>query len=482
MTVQPELSHPLRELLRPVLEAKWYVLVFCASTVVSSLALTYLYSEKYTAATTIVFRPQEVTRLRQKESMAFGAPLPTAPFDLIYDNLQLLVKSEPVMLAVIDDLNLDAEEPRVYSGPPLVQWFNRTKDWIKDLRDNTWTVLKFGRVVRDNPRTAALKGLREHLNLTNHNSYVFYLSFTDKYPARAARIVDAVADKVVNAVLAEQQDPGAQRLRQLRTLREHKMAEIERYQQEIQTLLSRNGIASVEHETERAVARYSDLTLEKIKLDSIVASTQAKLAALERKGGVGVGKAAPGSLQPEDFRRLKSERVFTEIDLRAQQQQQATLSAALVGLERRLTSLPLVQHQYDSLIQNLRTAQRDLVQISDPYHEAEVQASDVLSTVVVAHKARVPAIPVSPIKVYHVALAGGLAICISFGLAYLFAFARSDQMAQFVHRTVSNVVGMWDGVERRRQRDRRGNGASADYSGPERRGTGGRRAEDSPPA
>ena len=477
----PQFSHPLRELLRPVLDAKWYVLVFCLSTITSSLALTYLYAEKYTAATTIMFRPQEVTRLRQKEALAFGAPLPAPPFDLIYDNLQLVVMSEPVLLAVIDELNLDAEEQRVYSGPPFTQWFQRTKDALKDLRDNTWTVLKFGRLVKDNPRTAALKGLREHLSLTNNNSYVFYLSFTDKIPERGARIVDAIAAKVVKALLEEQQQPGMQRLQQLRVLRENKMAEIERYQAEIEALLTRHGIASVEQETERALARYSDLTLEKIKLDSIVASTQAKLKALETSTQAGAGKGAPSGLQPEDFRRMKSEKVFTAIELRAQREQLTAMQQALASLDRHLAALPGIQHQYDLLTQNLRTAQRDLVQISDPYHEAEVQASDLLSTVEVPHKARVPSIPVSPIKIYHVGLATGLALCISFGLAYLFAFARSDQMAEFVQRTVSNVVGMWDGVDRRRQRDRRA-GPDPNYSGPERRGPGRRRGDEAPPA
>ena len=56
----------------------------------------------------------------------------------IYDNLQLLVQSEPILLEVIEELGLDIEELVVYQGPWwYVQFYQRSRDWIKQLRDDT---------------------------------------------------------------------------------------------------------------------------------------------------------------------------------------------------------------------------------------------------------------------------------------------------------------------------------------------------------
>lgn len=450
----------VKDLFRPLVEYRRYIIAFFVSTVLFSLLLTYIYSEKYQAATTIVFQPQEVTLLRQKELMAFGAPLPTAPFDLIYDNLQLLTQSEPVLLQVVDEFHLDVEQPKVYDGPFYIRWFKKTKDFLKQMRDDTWTFLKHGRMVKDNPRTAALKGLREHLSLIDHNSYVFYLAYVDNDPQRAARIVDRIAELVVQELLDSQKNPGLMREQQLQGLRDAKQAQIENYQVQIENLLTNNSTSSVDLEIENSMSEYSELTLDKVKLASKIAAARARIAAIQAQGSDNPSSAV--GLHPDDYRHLKSQEIGASIELDALLKEYYNLEGSIAELEKKLATLPSVQMRYDNLNQKLKTAQRDLVQITDPLQEAEVQASSVLSQVYVPHKARVPSVPVSPIKIYHLALAGGLALCIAFAVAYLAAFMRSDQIVQKVHRVVGSMVGMWDGIERRSSNP-------APYSGPERR-------------
>ena len=471
---QPPITNPVRELLQPVTDYKWHILVFCTSAILSSLALTYVYAEKYLAATTILFRPQNITELRQKQSMAFGAPLPTPPFDLIYDNLQILIQSEPVLFPVIYEMGLNLPEKIEYSGPWYVQDYQRLKNKVKKFRDDAWAILKHGRLIEEEPAGSALQGLRDHLKLINHNSYVFYLSYIDKDPQRAARVVDAVASRVVASLVKDEQEPGNQRYQQLKTMRASKEAQIERYQDEIQQLLQTNHTASVSIETQHAIERHFELTGQRTKLEGKIAHARTKLAELEEQS---LNRASPATaLTPDDYRRLKSERLSTAIELDAMLEQQKTLNAAAATIEGRLGRLPTIQHQYDRLKQDLQTAQRDLVQIADPELEARIQATDAMSQIVIAHKARVPSVPITPIKIYHVSLAGGLAICLSFGMAYIVAFARSDEVAEMVSRTVTNIVAMWDGMERRKRLERRA-ASPPSYDGLERRRQTERRRE-----
>jgi|APLak6261658528_1056013.scaffolds.fasta_scaffold00055_3 uncharacterized protein involved in exopolysaccharide biosynthesis len=482
------ITNPLRELLQPVADYKWYIVVFCASTILTSLALTYIYSEKYAAATTLLFRPQNVSEIGQKEMLAFGAPLPTPPFDLIYDNLQILVQSEPVLFPVIRELGLNIEEPVEYSGPWYSRIYLRIKESVKKFRDDVWSILKHGRVIKDNPDSAALTGLRENLKLINNNSFVFYLSFMDKYPERAARVVDAVAERVVEEMVKREQDLGNQRYQQQLDLRTAKEHQIDRIQKEIQALLQSNHTASVKLETEHSEQELFEFIIQRTKLDGKLSQAQARLKATEqhlaknsqaRSEAIEQHRVSQGSpsrvLAADDYQRLESDHVATEIEIDALNGELKTINNAIAIVNDRLARMPAVQRHYDQLIQDLETAQRDLVAIADPQLEAKVQANNATSEIVIAHKARVPSVPVTPIKVAHVSLASGLALCISFGMAYIAAFARSDQFSAMVTRTVTDITAMWDGVERReRNSDRRI--ANQQFDGPDRRKQANRRS------
>ena len=176
-------------------EQKVFIIVFCISAILSSLAQTYIFSEKFRTVTTIYYKPQEITRLRAQDTRAFGAPLPTIPFKIINQNLQEIVTSEAILRPVVIELGLDQEEEKIYEGPWYEQLYDKTKDLVKEYAGEAWVFLKHGRQIIDTPTIAAIKELRENLELSNENSYFFNLFIVDKDPQQAARIADAIANK-----------------------------------------------------------------------------------------------------------------------------------------------------------------------------------------------------------------------------------------------------------------------------------------------
>ncbi|MHC4618338.1 MAG: Wzz/FepE/Etk N-terminal domain-containing protein, partial [Planctomycetota bacterium] len=54
----------IRKHIEVLAKRKGFILAFCFSAVLASLGLTYFVSEKYQAATTIFYRPMEVSLLR----------------------------------------------------------------------------------------------------------------------------------------------------------------------------------------------------------------------------------------------------------------------------------------------------------------------------------------------------------------------------------------------------------------------------------
>lgn len=99
--------------------------------------------------------------------------------------------------------------------------------------------------------------------------------------------------------------------------------------------------------------------------------------------------------------------------------------AAIAELKARLLMLPGIALRISQLERMIEVAQEEYAQLLAPYQEAKVRSGEGSSEVVKLHDAEVSLVPVAPIKVYHVALAGFLSLVISVGLAYLVDYART---------------------------------------------------------
>ena len=105
------------------------------------------------------------------------------------------------------------------------------------------------------------------------------------------------------------------------------------------------------------------------------------------------------------------------------------LGAKLASIERshaaataRLQVLDNVHAQYDFLTAQLTAAKRDFSALSDSYQESVIQSTTGQGELRLQAKATAPPLPVSPIKIYHIAAAAGVALMIAIGLAYVFDY------------------------------------------------------------
>ena len=93
-----------------IIKRHWsFILVFTLASVVSALALTFALSERYMAGAAIFYHPTEMSILRQKETEAFGAPVPMAPFKVIGQTLRDALKSEAILRQVVEELGLSSQ-------------------------------------------------------------------------------------------------------------------------------------------------------------------------------------------------------------------------------------------------------------------------------------------------------------------------------------------------------------------------------------
>src|SRR3990172_7556238 len=113
------------------------ILTFFVSASLTSLVMTYVFSEKYEAYTTILYRPQEAVSFRPKVQEALGFPPPLVPLETIGNTVEQVAKSDASLAEIVRILHLD--QKRV---PPAESWFKRAfrtvKDEVKQTAGELW--------------------------------------------------------------------------------------------------------------------------------------------------------------------------------------------------------------------------------------------------------------------------------------------------------------------------------------------------------
>ena len=77
----------LRDIAAVVHRQRHLLLLFVLSAMVSSLGITYIFSEKYQAATLIMYRPTDAVDVQPNavipDKTALGFPVPALPFEAV---------------------------------------------------------------------------------------------------------------------------------------------------------------------------------------------------------------------------------------------------------------------------------------------------------------------------------------------------------------------------------------------------------------
>ena len=408
----------LKRYVKILSEQKSFVIIFCLSSILCSLGLTYVISEKYVSSTTIFYRPVETSLLRQKETVTFGAPAPSAPFKVIIQTLQNVLKSEVVLRPVVKKVRLDVELP-FYEHIWYKRWLKNSKDFVKKNITDLWTLCKYGRIINEDPTTEAMKRLYKNTDITaTKDSYIYTLRVKDKYPARVALLVDEIGATLVDWLKEQDRSPAHNKSIQLQEQLRIKEAEIEDMLKQRKKILEDNDIFSISEETVKAIENLYLMELDDIRIRSRIEKRNKEMEIYSKE----VNKQSNSIIQPEDFKAMVSEKFFGAIDLEGLRAEQAHLNTSINELKEQLKDFPQIENELDALNMKITAAKREYQHIADLYTESFEQAEMVQSEIHVLHSAIVPTKPVQPIKIYHVGLSALLSLFISTGLIYIFAF------------------------------------------------------------
>lgn len=464
---------------------KWLIVTFCVSAAITSLALTYVMSEKYLAYTTVLYQPTEAVSFRPKDREALGFPTPTVSLDSISSTLDELVKSDATLEYVVRTLHLDVKKPPKTTDRFLLALLT-TKDKLKEYGGNAWEMLRYGRLIEKDPFDQAMQSLRKNLTTQRAaKAYTFQVAAVDADPKVAANIVDTVAHRMGTflederlRLARETRDGLVNRL----TTNERETADLrsqlEAFKKEAnvsslseQLSLKLKAVASFEEESAKAKnelralqmkraeqQRQLDLQQQQVKYDQtstsnpVVEELRLELAKLEVERSGLIGKYTPEhqqvksidaqmaqirsklegesatvvrteSMRTNDiYQKLLAEKLESDSEIESLTAKLDAYNKSVVEDVGTAHNLSAKEKQLSDLAMRLASSERSYVLISEAMEEARIAESRGSKELMVLSPAIVPKAPVRPIKILHVAVSAGLSLLLAVGLAFLAGF------------------------------------------------------------
>jgi len=177
-----------RHLLRVLSAHRRTIVLLCLSATISTIALTYLVSEKYEAASLILIRPQADVKFSAEDKAVFDFPINFAiPFETISRTYGEVITSRTIVEKVVLALGLDKPVGEENGDKPF-------RNLIKGLTGGTWTFLKYGRIEPGNPREDAVQRVAACLSVTpTKETFVFEIRCRTAKREQTAAIANAAA-------------------------------------------------------------------------------------------------------------------------------------------------------------------------------------------------------------------------------------------------------------------------------------------------
>lgn len=467
-----------------VRRSKYLIATFCISAIISSLALTYIFSEKYVASTTILYHPREQVRFQANQSEALGFPTPFVTYESIGNTLESLVTSDAIVQQVVKTLHLDKPVKPERHG--FKGFLLDTKDKAKKTFAQAWQLLKYGRIIDVDPYTGAVRKLQANTVIRPaKKAYTFRLDAVDPDPALAAAIVDTEARVLADFLSNENIENARLEMQQLQKQLEQTRQEMDKARRDMQDFKRTSKVSSLPEETTLRLKAVATMEEERTKTALDLQSTKQKrnelrtrlaeqapfvkytattsdnpvvqdlrleMSRLEVQRSGLLQKLTPDHPQVRDLdaklqeiktrlqdstekiissestrlndihQKLLSDELSAEVDVQADEARLAALTNEIGNAKSGVRNLTDQEAKLASLQLHIDVVEKNFKLLSEAYEESRISATKSAGEVAVLHKALIPSEPARPIKVLHVGVTAALSLLLAIATAYFFNY------------------------------------------------------------
>ena len=368
------------------------IIALCAVATVAGYALTFVLAEQFEASALVLVRPQQAIKIdtnkATKEFMDFPMSQPTSVETPSKTYIEI-IKSAELIGKVVRALSLDKKKAAEGGGTSKPTYLQAAaEDLQKSLRDLI-AILKYGRVIADDPFAKAVKGVGSNLSLkATDDTYLFEIKYKAKEPQLAADVANTAAKSFID-FMDEIRRSETQYIRdQLRIQLEQSQQQLKAARQRLEDYKKAHSIFLYETEYNSKLRVIADLEVELAKAEASLVSSQNTLST--------VSLAA---------RRARLIRLVEE-------------------RKAELAPLPRLEHELKQLDGDVKAAATTNEIVDKELREADIKLSYATPEVRLVSQAVPPQLPSSPRRgtITAASLLAGLIAAI--GLAFLLEFVN----------------------------------------------------------
>ncbi len=393
------------------------IVALCIVTALAGYGVTFisaLIPEKYESSATVLVRPHDPIKIEPnnsgKEFLDF--PVGQTPVVESASKTYIQIIQSPTLIAeVVRELKLD-QRPEAGPTGGFLGYIKSFYKYVTSNLKDAYAILKYGRLLKDDPFTTAVKDLSKGLMLKSYeDTYVFEIKYSDVDPQTAADVANTAARLFIKFMedmgVSEAKDSAERLKNQLEQSRQKVMEARE----SLQKYKEAHGVFLYQPEYDEKLKVISDLTVELAKLDATYAN--------ESLGA-------------------------NTIDATTYAKKRDRLLKVLKENQTDLASLPTVERELQQRQADVDVASATYGTVAKDLKDAEIR-SDVMPEARLISPAFVPQLPSRPRRdvFLGVSLLAGLfvGIALAFFLEYINRTARGiNDIESFVGLRVIGII------------------------------------------
>ena len=374
--------------MRVVVRRKHLILLFCLAATLTSLALTYVVTERYQSYTTLLYPDQQPMGLRaQQRAVSPYYTVPSVPSESIARTLETVARSEAVVQQVVRILELD----------------KGTGDSQAGLLGDWGGGFSYGSVTEPDRFLQTVRALQDNLLVeSSQEGFSFRLQALDKDPGQAAAIVDTVARVLIDYLKRDQVRSTQQEREKIEVRLRESLEEITEARVELGRFKKKARISSLSEQISSKIRSLSEYEVELTRM-------QNELVAIEKMRD-------ELRLQGQDQETVGA--ATQQIEIGVLKAKAAALREKIGQERRELRSLISSEARISELNLHLEVAERSYRLLNDAYEEARLAESVGVRELTILHPAVVPSTPARPVRSLYLGLTAVLSLIL--GISYLF--------------------------------------------------------------
>ena len=364
------------------------IMALCIVTALAGYALCFLIPDRYTASALVLVRPQQPIKMGgTKESKEFldfpvgnNSAVETASKTYIE-----IIKSPALIGEVVRELGLDKGKAREQAGRGELARLLPVD--LKQSLEGLIAILKYGRLIEDDPFTAAVKEVTDNFKLEAYlDTYIFDIKYIAKNAQRAADVANATAKALIQFV-------DGLRVSEAQYQRDHLRTELEQRQKQLTAARERLEI----YKTKHSVFLYEPEYEAKLK---VISELEVALAKAEEA-------------------LVSSQSTPSTVSLAARR---ARLIRTLNDQKAELIPLPGIERELKQLELDVKTADAAYEIVDKEFQEADIKNSYTIPELGLVSEAIAPRLPSSPRRGYIALASLVTGLVVGLGLAFFFEY------------------------------------------------------------